>query len=58
MVSKEFVNELANLGFDIIDCPYTPIRKEWEVFPIVKAIRKVEKKLDEVYQLSLDEYHE
>lgn len=30
-------------GFDPLDCPSPPIRKEWERFPIVAAIRHAEK---------------
>lgn len=38
-------------GFSMNDCPYTPIKKEWEQFPIIKAIRQAEKETRLTYTL-------
>jgi len=46
-----FIQKLAEKGFSLYDCPYSPIRPEWECFPIVKAIRQIEKETGERYQL-------
>ncbi|MCP1674398.1 hypothetical protein J2T57_001500 [Natronocella acetinitrilica] len=37
-------------GFGWEDCPYTPIRPEWESFPIVEAIRAAEAATGDVYE--------
>ena len=42
-------NYISELGFDPEDMPYTPIKKEWEEFPIVQAIRAGERELGVVY---------
>ena len=38
-----FSKKLEDLGFSLNDAPHAPIAPEWESFPIVKAIRKVER---------------
>lgn len=40
---------LIKMGFSIEECPYTPIPKEFESFPIVKAIRRAEKEAGCIY---------
>lgn len=55
-MTERFKRELALLGIDWLDVPFTPILKEWEQFPIVKVIRKVEQILGEVYEHDPDAY--
>lgn len=55
-MTDRFKHELKLLGMDYMDAPFTPILKEWERFPIVKAIRKVERILGEVYDHDPDVY--
>ena len=40
---------LREHGFDPADAPYSPIAKEWETFPIVRAIRKWEQLTGKLY---------
>lgn len=41
-MNTELASAIEAQGFDLNDCPYTPILAEWENFPIVVAIRFAE----------------
>ena len=40
---RVLIEAIARRGFDLEECPYIPIKSEWEKFPIVKAIRAAER---------------
>lgn len=49
-MSESFKSALRELGYDWLDAPLTPLLPDWEAFPIVRAIRQVEKNTGELYQ--------
>ena len=47
--SALFIKGMNKRGFSISDCPACEIQPEWESFPIIRAIRELEKELDVKY---------
>ncbi len=43
-ISDQLANDIKSQGFRIDDLPFPPLRKEWESFPIIKAIRLAEQR--------------